>query len=139
MKYTQWYYSRDLKPQGPVSFEDMKGLIVRGQIGPRDLISAQEDGRWLMAQEWGVFATSLFPAAQKCLQGSSGDLEAREWVLLVEDAEKRVLQEGPLSLAEIFSGVRERRISPEQFIWKSGLSGWSRIADRPEFLGAEVF
>lgn len=133
MKYNSWYYSRHLKPQGPVSLQEIRELILKGDVGPRDLVCAQEDGRWLAAEEWGVFERTLFPATQEFIPGVEALPELKEWVLLVHDEEKRVLQEGPYSQAELQMGLRERRVRPDQFVWKSGLTGWSRIGDRPEF------
>lgn len=133
MKYNSWYFNRDLKPQGPVSTLEMREYIMKGHIGPRDLISAREDGRWMMAEEWGVFEKTLFPAGQQFVPGGDICLQTKEWVLLAQDADKRLLQEGPFSLADLQAGLRQKKISPEQYVWKTGLTGWSRIADRPEF------
>ncbi len=46
---------------------------------------------------------------------------------------KGVLQEGPFSIQELRASLQAKTISPEQYIWKTGLSGWCRIIDRPEF------
>jgi hypothetical protein len=101
MKYNTWYYSRHLKPMGPVSTVEMRELVLRGEVGPQDLISAQEDGRWLPAEQWGVFERTLFPATQQFIPGAEVVAHVKEWVLLVHDAEKRVLQEGPFSLDDL--------------------------------------
>lgn len=133
MKYNSWYYNRNLKPQGPISTSEMREKLRTGEVGPRDLICAHEDGRWQAAMEWGVFEQNLFPAAQEFIPGADIVADAKEWVLLVHDADKRLLQEGPFSLADLQAGLQDRKIHPDQFVWKAGLTGWSRIADRPEF------
>lgn len=133
MKNYTWYYNKDLKPQGPISTPAMRELIVKGEVGPRDLVCCHEDGRWLMAQDWAVFEPTLYPASQEFIPGLEVDASLKEWVMLVQDEEKKYLQEGPFSRDEVLAGLKQNRIHSEQFIWKSGLSGWSRIADRPEF------
>ncbi|KYG63838.1 hypothetical protein AZI86_13550 [Bdellovibrio bacteriovorus] len=133
MKFNSWYYNRNLKPQGPISTPEMREKIRSGEIGPHDLVCAQEDGRWMAAIEWGVFEQPLFPAAQEFILGRDIVPDAKEWVLLVHDVDKRLLQEGPFSIAELRSGLQLNKIRPDQFVWKAGLTGWSRIADRPEF------
>lgn len=133
MKNVSWYFHQNLKPQGPLTFEEIRQRIHRGEIGPQSLVSNTVEDRWKPAKEWGVFEDSLFPA----LQGQELEqinLEEKSWVLLVPSAEgKGILQEGPFSLMELKQGIREGRISVQQFIWKSGLSGWCKIQDRPEF------
>jgi hypothetical protein len=133
MKLTSWYYNRNLKPHGPVPTSEMSELITRGEVGPQDLISAKEDGRWLAAEEWGVFPKHMFPAGQQFIPGIETSPDVKEWVLLVANAEKRVVQEGPFSISDLQEALQAQRIRPEQFVWKAGLTGWSRIADRPEF------
>lgn len=133
MKLNSWYYNRNLKPHGPISTQEMRDKIRSGEVGPHDLICAQEDGRWMAAFEWGVFEPPLFPAAQAFIPGMDVVSEVKEWVLLVHDSDKRFLQEGPFSIADLQSGLQQNTIRPDQFVWKAGLTGWSRIADRPEF------
>ena len=134
MKSKNWYFNRDLKPQGPHSLEEMRELIHSGDIGPHDLICHDVDGAWKVASEWGVFERTLFPATQEYMPGQEFVADEKEWVLLAsDDGGKTVLQEGPFSLADLRRSLEQRLVSDQQYIWKPGLSGWSRIADRPEF------
>lgn len=137
MKFNSWYYSRNLKPLGPISNAELREMILRGEVRPQDLICPHEEGHWRPAQEWGLFEKTLFPALQEFVPGLDTEKHIKEWVLLVQDAEKRLRQEGPLSLVDLQAGLVQRTIQPEQFVWKAGLTGWSRIADRPEFNGFE--
>lgn len=134
MKTKSWYYNRNLKPQGPLTLEEMRALVHSGEVGPHDLICHDVDGEWRPASEWGVFERTLFPATQEFMPGQDFATEEKEWVLLVpEEGGKAVLQEGPFSLSELRLSLRSKVISDQQYIWKAGLSGWCRIADRPEF------
>ncbi|HWU42380.1 MAG TPA: DUF4339 domain-containing protein, partial [Bdellovibrio sp.] len=64
-------------------------------------------------------------------------IEIREWVLLVQSADSSVpLQEGPLSVSELKTLLINRKVSPYQYVWKAGLSGWCLLKDRPEFASA---
>ncbi|MFS4460017.1 GYF domain-containing protein [Bdellovibrio sp. HCB2-146] len=128
MSQRKWYYSQNLKPQGPVSEEEIRLKIHRGEIGLYDLLSLVEEGTWKPASEWRYFEASLFPSQQKVANPEMGeDLDA-SWVLLLNSK-----QEGPFSSQQILQMVRSQQITASQLIWKSGLSGWCQIGDRPEF------
>lgn len=133
MKRNTWYYNENLKPQGPLSLEQIRERIQRGEVGPFDLI-CQDGDNWRPACEWGVFEAQLFPAVQAYVPGQDVALDEKEWVLLVVgDDGRSVLQEGPYSVREIQEGLRTGSISGHQHVWKSGLTGWCRVQDRPEF------
>lgn len=132
MRDDSWYFNQNLKPQGPLSYEDIRARIHRGEIGPQDLIS--NGGDWKPAGEWGVFEVSLFPASQSFIPGEVVHEDEKEWVLLVPSSDGRgVLQEGPFSVRELRDGLIKKKILGQQYIWKAGLSGWCRLRDRPEF------
>ncbi|WP_413587543.1 GYF domain-containing protein [Bdellovibrio sp. HCB274] len=133
MKKT-WFRSVNLKPQGPFSLEEMRAFIHRGEVGFQDLILDESKGEvWKPAAEWGVFELTLFPAGQSFIPGMPIDEELPEWVVLVGQNGGTPLQEGPYSVADIKAGLNAGQISPYQLIWKSGLSGWCQVKDRPEF------
>lgn len=133
MKKDSWYYNKNLKPQGPVSLEEIRQLICCGEVGPFDLISCEADGSWKAAGEWG-FERTLFPATQQYVPGMDILVDQKEWVVLVSSEDgKDLVQEGPYSVREIREAVMSRRVSQQNYIWKTGLTGWCRIQDRPEF------
>ncbi|HEX7675800.1 MAG TPA: DUF4339 domain-containing protein [Bdellovibrio sp.] len=136
MKAQQWYCNLNLKPQGPFSMEEMRGKVYRGEIGPQDLI-CDNTSSWKPASEWGVFEFQLFPAVQGLIPGGDINEEVSEWVLLVEQKDgSKPLQEGPYTVKELKSLLQNGRVSPYQYIWKSGLSGWCQLKDRSEFAAA---
>ena len=133
MKKT-WYRSVNLKPTGPFTMAEMRSFIHSGEVGLCDLISNIEVGdSWRPAYEWGVFELNLFPAGQGYMPGAEIDEDVHEWVLLVELQNAAPLQEGPYSIRDIKQKLSAGAVSPYQHIWKTGLSGWCRIKDRPEF------
>jgi hypothetical protein len=121
-----WYYNRDLKPLGPLSLQEMRQKIFKGEVSPQDLIFNEELGEWKPALEWKVFEASLFPALQGQNAAPAGLVEA-EWILL------REVQEGPYRTDELQEMLRQKKINGGHYIWKTGLSGWVQIKDRPEF------
>lgn len=128
-----WYSHKNLKPQGPFTLEQMRAKIHSGEIGPNDLICHIDEDRWHPAHECREFEPGLFPAAQEFNPGAEIDFESPDWVLLVFDEAGSPRQEGPLNVKEILLQVQQGRVSPNQYIWKTGLSGWVKIIDRPEF------
>lgn len=128
-----WFYNKNLKPQGPLTLDEMRQLIHRGEIRMWDLVCEGPQGSWKPAMEFATFERTLFPATQEFIVGASETTE-KHWVLLVPSSEgKGFSQEGPFSLQELQAGLRDQRIAPDQYVWKNGLSGWCKIMDRPEF------
>lgn len=128
-----WYCHKNLKPQGPLELQEIRQRIGRGEIGPEDLVFNDEEKVWKAAREWKNFEPGLFPATQGIDPTMSAPVDEAEWVLLVPTGDGRVLQEGPMSVKEIFGHLLHKRISIHQYVWKAGLSGWCQIKDRPEF------
>ena len=131
-----WYIHQNLKPQGPFNQEEVRAKIFRGEVGPYDLIC--HDDIWRPASEWGVFEQQLFPAAQGVIFSDVPRIDIQEWVLLTPSYDSSTgvessRQEGPFSVAELVQAMKEGRVSPYQFVWKNGLSGWCQIKDRSEF------
>jgi hypothetical protein len=139
-KISNWYFHHNLKPQGPISEEEMRVKIIRGEIGPEDLVS-DEGGSWRAAAEWGIFEFHIFPAKQVLAMDGEIFLEIKEWVILVQSAvvtplSEQILQEGPFSARELIFKIEGGHVSPYQYVWKNGLSGWCQIKDRSEFASA---
>lgn len=133
MSHQKWYYSRDLKPQGPLTLEEVRDLVRTGEIRPRDLI-CQGLGGWQPAEQ--CFEFSLFPARQEV---SFEDTFKAEWVVLsAGDGTQGYRQEGPLTAAQIREKIIAGDLSWESPIWKPGLKGWAKIIDRPEFYSRDL-
>lgn len=134
---SSWYFNKGLKPQGPLSFEEMKRKILRGEVGPGDLVcqeDSQGESSWAMASEWREFPKELFPAFQQNYFKQSL-AEEKEWILLsFKTDHPQGRQEGPYSVEDVKAMMRSGSVRGEDYIWRSGLSGWVRIQDRAEFL-----
>jgi len=128
MKAT-WYYNINLKPQGPFELEEMRQKIHRGEVGPQDLIYEEKIGRWAAASEWTEFEAALFPAKQAQIFMNSQDNSLKEWVLLQKSESGEFLQQGPYNIADLQKMITHGEITVQQYIWKSGLSGWMKISD----------
>lgn len=131
---SSWYFNKNLKPQGPLSFDEMKKKIMRGEIGPGDLICKDDETfSWQMAVEWSEFPRELFPAFQKNYFKSTNP-EEKEWIVLLFNTENpEGLQQGPYSIVEVNKMLADGRVSLEDYVWRSGLSGWVHIKDRADF------
>lgn len=128
-----WYFNKNLKPQGPLDFEELKRKILRGEIGPQDLILKDGEEVWRPAAEWRELRADLFPAFQK-KDLNPTDPEVKEWILLSFTAETpQGRQQGPYSVQDLCRLLQEQTISAEDYVWRSGLTGWVQIKDRPEF------
>jgi hypothetical protein len=126
-----WYYNKDLKPQGPFPFEEMKRKILRGEVGPHELIFKDGARDWMAAAEWVEFPKELFPAFQKNLFRGINPHE-KEWtLLLLKPGATAPVQEGPYSLNEIRELIVQEKAGPEDYIWRTGLTGWLQIQYSP--------
>lgn len=130
-----WFYNDNLKPQGPVSLEQIRLKIERGEIGPFDLLLS-DDEQWRPASDYKEFSQNLFPAWQEWNR-AQGDILPLEkvWVLLAfENEASKPIQRGPLSSFDILEELKLKNLDVEKaWVWKNGLSGWAKLVDRPEF------
>jgi hypothetical protein len=59
-----WYYVRDGKQTGPISFEELKAAAASGQFAPDDLVWQEGAPDWVGAETVpGLFASPLAPSA----------------------------------------------------------------------------
>ncbi len=133
MSSSRWYISQNLKPLGPFTLQEMRLKVHKGEVGPTDLVLNEEQGDWVAASQWGCFEAALYPSKQGHIDGIAPSQE-KEWIVLMPHPETKSLQqEGPFSVQEVLSSLKAGRVQPSQYVWKSGLSGWCRLQDRPEF------
>ncbi len=130
---TDWYYSYNQKPYGPLNYQEMKEKIQRGEISLGTLIFSERDQEWREAKSFKDFNLYLFPANQSIEEDS--DIEDKKWVLLEKNAAGDFLQKGPFSLLEIQALIQQGNAEISDYIWKPGMTGWARIMERHEFNG----
>jgi hypothetical protein len=128
---SSWYLNKNLKPHGPFSFAEMKNKILRGEVAPTEFILNESDGEWRAAKEWREFSQEIFPAFQVNYFKKSSPQE-KEWILLDFKGEIP-RQQGPFSVGELQHMQKSGLVHSEDYVWRSGLTGWVRICDRQEF------
>lgn len=126
-----WYISAGLKPLGPFELDQIHEKIRKGQISPFDLIFKDGTSEWKAAQEWPEVRALGFPAFEAI--GTEANHEA-VWIVLRRDRnEQKYHQEGPFQGQQILDSLRAGNLYGDDLVWKKGLSGWARLADRQEF------
>lgn len=124
-----WYLRDGLKPKGPFPEDEIKRLLLAGELSPEDLIWKDGPGEWKAALMWPEFRALSVPAFQEV--ESVGEDE-KEWVVLQKREGVVPKTTGPWSLSEIRDGLARGEFQPTDHLWKKGMSGWSRIESRPE-------
>ncbi|MFP5519629.1 MAG: DUF4339 domain-containing protein [Bdellovibrionia bacterium] len=129
---SQWYYSKGLKPQGPLSRNELLILVQKGEIRPRTLLLCEElSPEWLEAKEFFRKDILMFPVFQ-LLRNRELDLKCKEWVVLkVEQGQGQQL--GPYSLEEIRVNFNVGS-SLDIYLWKPEITGWIHQEDLEEFI-----
>lgn len=125
-----WYISAGLKPFGPFELIEIHEKIRKGFLSPYDLIFKDGVSEWKPAQEWDEVRHLGFPAFEAV--GTDPKTEPI-WIVL-----RNFQQEGPLAGQQIVSYLEEGRFKGGDLVWKKGLSGWSRLADRLEFTSPDL-
>lgn len=124
-----WYLRDGLKPRGPFPEDEVKRLLLAGELSPEDLIWKDGTGEWKPALLWPEFRALHVPAFQEV--ESVGENE-KEWVVLQKRDGTGPKTTGPWSLKEIREGLRAGDFIENDHLWKKGMTGWARLASRPE-------
>ncbi len=131
-----WYMSSGLKPLGPFKLLEIHEKIRKGHISPYDLIFKEGSGEWKPALQWDEVRNLGFPAFEAI--GTEQNTEP-VWIVLRRDKnEQKYQQEGPLAGQQIIARLVDGRFQGDDLVWKKGLSGWSRLADRQEFTSPDL-
>ena len=131
-----WYINAALKPLGPFELMEIHEKIKKGHISPHDLIFKEDSPQWKPAQEWEEVRRLGFPAFEAV--GTEKDDE-QVWIILrLDKNQKKYQQEGPLAGRQIRASLQAGNFLWEDLVWKKGLSGWARLADRLEFTSPDL-
>ncbi len=125
----KWFARRDLSPVGPYSEDDVRRRMLVGEISPEDLLWKDGENVWRAAIEWSEFKRLHVPAYQFVAGIQSSD---EAWIVLKKTGTGfRTL--GPWSQKMILQKIQEGEVSQTDHVWMKGMSGWARIASRPDF------
>ncbi|MBX2986545.1 MAG: DUF4339 domain-containing protein [Bdellovibrionaceae bacterium] len=128
-----WFLRAGVKPVGPFQEEEIRARILAGEVSPEDLVWKDGSPDWMAAHLWPEFRSMHWPAWQ---EAGMVDEDAGEWIVL-QITPEGPRTTGPWSLREIRQALREKRLRPEDHLWKKGLTAWARISSRPENLTAD--
>ena len=131
-----WYISAGLKPLGPFELMDIQEKIRKGQISPFDLIFKEGSSEWKAAQEWEEVRRIGFPAFEAV--GTEKNNELIWIVLRLHRNDQKYQQEGPFDGTQIRASLQSGNLFGDDLVWKKGLSGWARLADRQEFTSPDL-
>lgn len=124
-----WYLRQGTKPIGPHTTEELAARLQAGELDPHDLVWKEGVNDWQPAMEWPEFRALSVPAFQE--QGV--DEAAEIWTVLEMTGEGKKVT-GPWSLKTVRQAIADGIVKETDYIWKRGMSGWAKIALRPERL-----
>lgn len=130
-----WYLREGNKPVGPFEQEAIRERLLNGQLEPDELLWKDGEARWDLAIQWPEFRSLQIPAIQEVDVVSESDVV---WTVL-KKSETGHKMLGPVSLKMIRHDLREGQLSPNDYLWKKGMTGWARIALRPEHLTSDGY
>lgn len=124
-----WYVRDGLKPRGPFEKNEIEHRLKKGELSPEDWVCRGSVNDWKPAREFVEFSRVAFPCEQ---QVELHDATVPVWVVLSIQG-GQPLQHGPVSLAQVREGLLKGRFRLQDHLWCEGMTGWARIASRPEF------
>lgn len=123
-----WYLRHGTRAVGPFCDEELRDSLRSGRLAATDLVWNDGVGEWRQARDWAPFREGPWPDQQ--LFGLHSDA-AVIWVILADpNGERRMT--GPWSFRQIRDDVKAGRWRGDELIWSQGMTGWARLADRPE-------
>lgn len=150
MSETTFFVSQAGKPQGPWSKQSIRQKVKSGDLSLSDYIWLNEDEEWKMLAHFFVadFPPPDAPPPGVKLKGrakKSTDEDLREYSgasfteqigisnesiwFLYKDKSKF----GPYRYLEIVSLIQKNAFTPDDFVWKPGMSDWERIRLTSDF------
>jgi hypothetical protein len=130
----QWYFAREGKKQGPVTVEQLKGMVTSGQLNPKDMVLEDGTAKWTQAgsiqglfempavvamSEPGTSGTSPLVAAQPQVPLPPPLPAPSQWYYV-----KNGQQYGPIEEAQLLSLLGTGQLQPTDMAWKAGTPTW---------------
>lgn len=115
---TDWYYGRKGQHKGPVSLEQLQGLVSTGRILPTDLAWHEGLPDWTATQAIpDLSAATAAASAEVWYYGQGGE------------------QQGPTCVLELRKMVATGSVGSDWLAWKEGMDEWTAISGLPPFAG----
>jgi hypothetical protein len=128
---SQWFFNHRGHLQGPLSEAEIIQKIQSQELGADDLVFRSGESKWRPLSEIAIFALEVKKLSAE--EKSSAEDSGREWVLLVKGKEKKRVQKGPFSVAEIRDMLRVGKLKVSDYVWRKGMKEWYRLQSFPEF------
>jgi hypothetical protein len=111
-----------------MSEEEIRQQLDKGQLRPTTRVYEDKFDRWLELGQIPAFATYRSQALPVPAPVYSHPAQKKEWYAL-----HGLSPIGPLSYVEVLRLVQNKRLSPSQLVWKSGMADWKAICYTLEF------
>lgn len=109
LQSAQWYVNTDGETRGPISYEEVRALVARGQLRAEHRVYAEPLGDWKQAGE----VDALRPG---------GGEEADRWFV-----SRRGERYGPYDTERMQEMIREGRLGPKTKAWSPVLGEWKTL------------
>ncbi|MCB0394587.1 MAG: DUF4339 domain-containing protein [Bdellovibrionales bacterium] len=152
---TLFYVSMNGQEFGPWAIGEIKDRMAKGEIQLTDYVYDEAKQDWVLILECSAIADSMKahkpkapPTKRRGLAEDEGDDTAafnertvvaqaketphgdavEEWFVLKWDN-----RYGPFTYSDLIRMLQEKTVFEFDYVWKTGMETWHRIAERPEF------
>lgn len=130
---TQFYIYSNGQQEGPFTIGEIESRMKSHQLSMGDYIYVEEKSDWIMLMDFEPLK-GMKPNPKKDGRADfktlkhEENLSAQEWFVL--KGENRY---GPFALTELIKMLQEKSLFEYEYIWRSGMSNWQRVAEVDEF------
>jgi len=126
---TAWYYFKGEQRIGPVSPQQLKGLVLEGKLKRTDSVWKEGMSNAVPAEKvQGLFETAnRAPGTSPRKSLAENKPQKVEWYYAKGDQ-----RTGPLPLARLLKLATAGELRPGDLVWNESLSGWVRAAEVAE-------
>lgn len=121
-----WYYrSRAGEVGGPVSFQEICGLVEQRKIRSGDSVFSKGTGEWKEVRDVPELAGALAAAAVGL---GKADRAAAEWYFRADGKER-----GPVTERYLAELAARGKLEADDLVWHSSFNRWQRLCEVPQF------
>lgn len=115
LQNAKWYVSTDEGSEGPISFEDVRKRVARGDVRPGDKVYADPLGDWKRLEQ----VEALRPGRED---------EADRWYV-----SRKGNRYGPYKTGQMKDMIREGRLGPKTRAWTPSMGEWRTLRNIGRF------